>query len=138
MILEERRNAVVDSIFVPCAQPLLEAPLPSKAMEKVANGKTVRQEATRKSTRQQALNNSVPVSRRATDRLIRAFDMVGPFEPIGEQALEAYIRSFDAPMTEQRVKAMRMLTSLDSGPALAAAAQLAAEHEMAGAEEVAV
>ncbi|OQU84272.1 hypothetical protein SORBI_3004G024350 [Sorghum bicolor] len=138
MILEERRNAVVDSIFVPCAQPLLEAPLPSKAMEKVANGKTVRQEATRKSTRQQALNNSVPVSRRATDRLIRAFDMVGPSEPIGEQALEAYIRSFDAPMTEQRVKAMRMLTSLDSGPALAAAAQLAAEHEMAGAEEVAV
>ncbi|KAG0531491.1 hypothetical protein BDA96_04G027600 [Sorghum bicolor] len=138
MILEERRNAVVDSIFVPCAQPLLEAPLPSKAMEKVANGKTVRQEATRKSTRQQALNNSVPVSRRATNRLIRAFDMVGPSEPIGEQALEAYIRSFDAPMTEQRVKAMRMLTSLDSGPALAAAAQLAAEHEMAGAEEVAV
>jgi hypothetical protein len=32
---------------------------------------------------------------------------------------------------------MRMLTSLDSGPALAAAAQLAAEHEMAGDEEVA-
>jgi hypothetical protein len=40
-------------------------------------------------------------------------------------------------MTDERIKAVRMLTSLDSGPALAAAAQLAAEQEMVGAEEVA-
>jgi len=41
-------------------------------------------------------------------------------------------------MTDQRIKAVRMLTSLDSGPALTAAgAQLAAEQEMTGAEEVA-
>jgi len=122
MILEERRNAIVDSIFVPCAQPLLEAPVPNKVKGKEVTSKTARKEATRKSTRQQALNNSVPVSKRATNRLIRAFDMAGPSEPIGEQALEAYISSFDAPMTEQRIKAVRMLTSLDSGPALAAAA----------------
>jgi hypothetical protein len=94
-------------------------------------------ETTRRSTRQQVMSNSVPVSKRATQRLIKAFEVVGPSEPVGEQALEAYIRSYDAPMTDERIKAVRMLTSLDSGPALAAAAQLAAEQEMAGAEEVA-
>ena len=52
--------------------------------------------------------------------------------------MEAYIRSYDAPMMDQCIKAVRMLTSLDSGPALAAAAaQLVAEQEMTGAEEVA-
>lgn len=39
-------------------------------------------------------------------------------------------------MTEKRIMAVRMLTSLDSGPALAASAQLAVAHDMAGAEEV--
>lgn len=28
--LEERRSAIVDNIFVPCEQPLLEAPVPDK------------------------------------------------------------------------------------------------------------
>jgi hypothetical protein len=79
----------------------------------------------------------VPVSKRATQRLIRAFDLADPSEPVGEQAMEAYIKAYDAPMIEQHIKAVRMLTSLDSGPALAVAAQLAAEQEMTGAEEVA-
>lgn len=136
-ILEDRRNKIVDSIFVPCEQPLLEAPQVSKAKGKVGTSKTANKEPTRRSTRQQVLTNSVPVSKRATHRLIKAFELAGPSEPIGEQALEEYIRSFDTPMTEQRVKAVCMLTSLDSGPVLAAAAQLAVEQEMTGAEEVA-
>jgi predicted DNA-binding transcriptional regulator YafY len=100
--------------------------------------KTARKEPTRKSTRQQVLANSVPVSKRTTQRLIKAFDLAGPSKPVGEQAMEAYIKSYEAPMTEQRIKAVRMLTSLDSGPVLAASTQLAAEQELTGAEEVAV
>jgi hypothetical protein len=52
--------------------------------------------------------------------------MVGPTEQIGEDAMQAYIRSFDSPMID---KAVRMLTSLDSGPALLASAQVAASEE---------
>jgi len=40
------------------------------------------------------LTNSVPVSKRATHHLIKAFEVVGPAEPVGEQAMEAYIRSY--------------------------------------------
>jgi hypothetical protein len=137
MMLEERRNSIVESMFVPCEQPRLEAPQMSKAKGKTRPAKAATKEPTRRSTRQQVSANSVPISKRATQRLIRAFDIAGPSEPVGEEAMEAYIRSYDAPMTEQRIKAIRMLTSLDSGPALAAAAQLASEQEMTEAEEVA-
>lgn len=64
------------------------------------------------------------VSKRAAQRLIRVFELASPSKQIGDQAMEAYVRSFQAPMTEKAVKAVRMLTSLDNGPALAASAQL--------------
>lgn len=137
MILTERHNKIVDNIFVPCEQSLLEAPETSKARGKAGGCRTVRKEPTRRSYRQQDLTNSVPVSKRATHRLIKAFEVVRPVELVGEQALEAYIRTYDAPMMEQRIKAVRMLTSLDSGLALAAAAQLVVDQEMAIAEEAA-
>jgi len=78
---------------------------------------------------------SVPVSKRAAHRLIRAFEMAGPSEPIGDQAMEAYVHSFQTPMTEKAVKAVRMLTSLDSGSALAASAQLLEAEGGADMEE---
>lgn len=83
LLLEERRNTIVDSMFVPCEQPLLEAPVMSKT-KGAGMSKTARKEPTRKSTRQQVLANSVPVSKRATQRLIKAFDLAGPSEPVGE------------------------------------------------------
>jgi hypothetical protein len=49
--------------------------------------------------------------------------------------MEAYVRSFQTPMTEKAVKAVRMLTSLDSGPALAASAQLLEAEGGADMEE---
>lgn len=64
-------------------------------------------------------------------------ELAGPTEQIGEEAMEAYIRSFDTPMTDKAVKAVRMLTSLDSGPALLASAQVAAAEEGAGLEKMA-
>lgn len=62
--------------------------------------------------------------------------MVGPTEQIGEDAMQAYIRSFDSPTTDKAVKAVRMLTSLDSGPALLASAQVAASEEGAELDEM--
>jgi hypothetical protein len=59
--------------------------------------------------------------------------MVGPTEQIGEDAMQAYIRSFDSPMIDKEV---RMLTSLDSGPALLASAQVAASEEGAGLDKM--
>ena len=94
MMLEERRNSIVESIFVPCKQPLLEEPETSEDKGKAGPSKTARKEPTRRSTRQQVLTNSVPVSKRATHHLIKAFEVVGPAEPVGEQAMEAYIRSY--------------------------------------------
>ena len=84
MILEERRNNIIESIFVLCEQPLLEAPETSKAKGKAGPSKTARKELTRRSTRQQVLTNSVLVSKRATHRLIKAFKVVGPAKPVGE------------------------------------------------------
>lgn len=34
MILEDRRDAIVDSIFVPCEQPILETPVAPKQQGK--------------------------------------------------------------------------------------------------------
>lgn len=61
---------------------------------------------------------------------MKAFGVLRPEEPVGDQAMQAYLDSFQTLMTEARIKAMRMLTSLDSRPALAAAAQIAAGQEM--------
>jgi hypothetical protein len=89
MILEERRNKIVDSILVPCEQPLLEDPVPTRATG--AEGKTSKKEKpkepTRKSTRQQALTSYVPVSKRATHGLIKAFELAGPSEQIGLESM---------------------------------------------------
>jgi hypothetical protein len=76
------------------------------------------------------------VSKRAAHRLVRAFEMVGPTEEIGDQAIEAYVRSFQTPMTEKAIKAVRMLTSLDSGPVLAASEQVMAADGGAGGVEM--
>lgn len=137
MILEDRRSSIVDSAFIPCPQSLLEAPVPPAPRARAGAAKTPKRDGLRRSARQKAQTVSVPVSKRATHRLIKAFELVGPSEPIGEQAMQAFISSFDAPMTEKRIKAVRTLTSLDSDLVLAASEQLA-EHDMAGAEEVAV
>ncbi|KAG0535864.1 hypothetical protein BDA96_03G014800 [Sorghum bicolor] len=127
MMLEERRNNIVNSIFVPCEQPLLQTPI-QKQQDKVEKAKAPRTTVggLPRSSRQKAKVCSVPVSRRATHRLIKAFEVKGPNEPIGEQALEAFAKTFSTPLTPQQIAAVRSLTSLDSGAVMAASAQLAA------------
>jgi hypothetical protein len=129
LILEERRSSIVDSMFVQCDQPILESPVQQKQDSK-ALGKAT---SLRRSSRQQAKLSSVPVSMRATHRLIKAFQVVGPNDPIGEEALDAFAKTFGAPLPPEHIKAVRKLTSLDSGAVTAAAAQLAAAQ---GAESM--
>jgi hypothetical protein len=140
LILEERRDSIVQSMFVPCDQPLLEAPIPAKVSKRAEASKTAKKVGTRKSARQMANAkiSSVPVSQRATQRLVKAFGYTGDGEQTGEQALEEYINSFSTPMTEARIKAVRLLTSLDSEAVLTAAAQVATDQEMTVLEEMAV
>lgn len=129
LILKERRSAIVDSILVPCEQPILETPAVPKQQSKVSRrAKNIKTSAAalRRSTRQKANLCSVPVSKRATHRLIKVFGIVGPDEPIGEDALEAYAKTFSTPLSQDQIAAVRRLTSLDSGAVTAAAAQLVA------------
>jgi hypothetical protein len=129
MILGERRNSIVDSIFVPCEQPILETPAVQKQQGKASGRAKAVKTAVgglRRSTRQKAKVCSVPVAKRATHRLIKAFEVVGPNEPIGEEALEAFANKFGTPLTPEQIDAVRKLTSLDSGAVLAASAQLVA------------
>lgn len=129
MILDERRDAIVSSMFVPCEQPLLETPAAPKQQGKTAvKTKAVKTVggALRRSTRQKAKLCSVPVSKRATHRLLKAFGMVSNNEPVGEEALEAFAKTFGRPLTPEHIEAVRRLTSLDSAAVMASTAQLVA------------
>lgn len=130
MMLEEHRDDIVQSIFIPCEQPILEEPAAPTEKVRGAGKVTGQQTTLRRSTRQQAQPCSVLVSKRATQRLMKAFGVLRLEEPVGDQAMQAYLDSFQTPMTKARIKAVRMLTSLDSGPALAATVQIAAGQEM--------
>jgi hypothetical protein len=104
LLLEEHRSKIVDSLFVPCEQPILETPQPqqqkSKARPHARGGKTTIG-ALRRSTRQSAKPCSVPVAKRASHRLLKAFGIAGAKEPIGEEALEALARTFDTALSPE-------------------------------------
>lgn len=108
-------------------QPVLETPAAPKQQGK-ASGKAKAMKtavgALRRSSRQKAKICSVPVSKRASHRLIKAFGVVGNNEPIGEEALEAFAKTFGTPLTPEHIEAVRRLTSLDSSAVMAATAQL--------------
>lgn len=92
LILEERRNKIVESIFMPCEQPILETLVAQKQQARTSTKMktgTAAMGGLRRSTRQKARGCSVPVSKRASHRLIKAFEVTGPNDPIGEEALES-------------------------------------------------
>ncbi|XP_066359681.1 uncharacterized protein [Miscanthus floridulus] len=129
MILEERRDTIVESMFMPCEQPVLDTP----KMKKMSSKRQAKAGATksivgglRRSTRQMAQESSVSVAKRATHRLIKAFGLVGPGEPIGVEALDTFAKAFGQPLTPDQVATVRKLTSLDNAAALPATAQLVA------------
>jgi hypothetical protein len=80
----------------------------------------------RRSTRQKDKVSSVPVSKRATHRLIKAFEVIGHNDLTMEEALEAFVKTFNKPLSKAQIDAVWRLTSLDSGAVMDAAAQLVA------------
>lgn len=62
--------------------------------------------------------------------------MVGPDEPIGEQALEAFAKRFSSPLSPKAIAAVRSLTSLDSAAVMAASVQLVASEGAETMEDV--
>jgi hypothetical protein len=54
MILEERKNNIVDNIFMPCEQPILPDPVPPTATKGKTGARAKVTEATRRSSRQKA------------------------------------------------------------------------------------
>ena len=87
----------------------------------------------RQSNRLLARPSSVPVSRRATHRLIRQLDLAGQEEAIGDEAVEKYERMYQRPLPRKTMAALTAVTRIASGAVMAASAALAAE---AGVEEV--
>jgi len=61
----------------------------------------------RQSNRLLARPSSVPVSRRATHRLIRQLDLVGQEEAIGDEAVEKYERMYQRPLPRKTMAAER-------------------------------
>jgi hypothetical protein len=102
-------------------------------MTKTRAGKTVAG-GLRRSTRESVRSCSVPVAKRASHRLLKAFGMAGAKEPVGEEALQALAEAFGTPLSPEQIEAVRRLTSLDSGAVMRASAQLVAA-EGAGAME---
>ena len=137
-LLNARRDTIVSSMFVPCEQPVLATPSAHMQQGKTS-GKTKATKTAvgtlRRSTRQKAKISSVPVSKRASHRLIKAFGVAGNNEPIGDEALQAYVQTFATPLSPEHIEAVRRLTSLDSGPVMAATAQLAAAEGDPAAKE---
>jgi hypothetical protein len=80
MILEERRNAIVDSAFVPCEQPILPDPVQKTATKEKTGTRGKNVQPTRHSSRQKAQACLVPVAKRAAHRLVKDFELVGPNE----------------------------------------------------------
>ena len=137
-LLNARRDTIVSSMSVPCEQPVLATPSAHMQQGKTS-GKTKATKTAvgtlRRSTRQKAKISSVPVSKRASHRLIKAFGVAGNNEPIGDEALQAYVQTFATPLSPEHIEAVRRLTSLDSGPVMAATAQLAAAEGDPAAKE---
>ena len=99
-------------------QPLF-SPLPRAVIGKSpARDKTpAKARATPKPTRQSArqANNpsTIPVSQRATLRIMHELGILGPKEKMTAQAVEALIRRFDEPLSDTDIAAIAKLTGLD-------------------------
>ncbi|CAN6198765.1 unnamed protein product [Urochloa humidicola] len=129
---EAARERFFGSIFAPVPPPVLPAPAP--AVELVTP--TPKPIAQRQSKRLMARPSSVPVSRRATHRLIRELGFVGQNEPIGDEAVAEYERMHYGPMPRKTVAALAAVSRVASGVVMAASAALAADAVTAQVEAV--
>ncbi|KAE8793146.1 Histidyl-tRNA synthetase [Hordeum vulgare] len=68
---------------------------------------------TRQNARKAANQSTVPVSQRATLRLVHCLSILGPREKMMEKGAEAFIRRFDEPLSDADMKAIARLTKMD-------------------------
>ncbi|KAF8662973.1 hypothetical protein HU200_055559 [Digitaria exilis] len=88
----------------------------------------------RQSSRLLARPSSVPVSRRATHRLMRQLGVVEQDQAIGNEAVAQYERTYYGPMPRKTVAALAGVTRVASGVVMAASAALAADAEASQVE----
>jgi hypothetical protein len=87
----------LDKMFPRVATPTLKAPAKQRVQAQS------RQNLTRRSQRQAALKSSVPVSKRASSRLMRELELVGPDERILEAASKQYEVLFQGPLAPKSI-----------------------------------
>jgi hypothetical protein len=122
-------------MFPRVATPTLEAPAKQRVQ---AQDRSISAEPTRRSRRQAALKSSVPVSKRASSRLMRELELVGPDERILEAASKQYEVLFQGPLAPKSIATLRVATRLGHAEvskvaAVLAADELAAQVELAAA-----
>ncbi|CAO2039669.1 unnamed protein product [Urochloa humidicola] len=123
---ETARAQFFNTVFAEVPQPVLAVPAPPAP--------TPAPVPQRQSERLRARPSSVPVSRRATHRLIRELDFVGDGEAIGDEAVAKYERMYQGPVPRKSVAALAAVTRVASGVVMAASAALAAEAAAAQVE----
>jgi len=120
------KDSFLGSIFTPIPAAQLQPPIPVQPHPSPAAHR-------RQSNRLLARPSSVPVSRRATHRLIRQLDLVGQ-EAIGDEAVERYERMYQHPLPRKTRAALQAITRIASGAVMEATAALAAEASAAEVE----
>ncbi|KAF8690166.1 hypothetical protein HU200_041408 [Digitaria exilis] len=115
-------------MFTDLPPPALEAPPQATAKPPAPTPAPKRQ-----SSRLMARPSSVPVSRRATHRLMRQLDIISQGQAIGDEAVAQYEHTYHSPMPRKTVVALAAVTRVASGVVMAA---LAADAEAAQVEVV--
>jgi hypothetical protein len=99
--------------------------------------RSVLAEPSRHSARQAAIKSVVLVSQRASTRLIRQLDLVGPSTPVGEAEIKQLAELFWGSLASQTIEAIRAATCLADDQITRAVAAMAANEAAAQAEATA-
>jgi hypothetical protein len=113
---------LLNELFPAVPPPALATPACTR---KEPRGRSISVEPTRRSLRQAACKSVVPVSQRATHRLIRQLNLTGPSECIGDEAVQKYTAMFNGPLAPKTIEALRAATRLAEGHLAQAATALA-------------
>jgi hypothetical protein len=113
---------LLNELFPAVPPPALATPACTR---KEPRGRSISVEPTRRSLRQAACKSVVPVSQRATHRLIRQLNLTGPSECIGDEAVQKYTAMFNGPLAPKTIEALRAATRLADGHLTQAATALA-------------
>ncbi|CAM0948819.1 unnamed protein product [Alopecurus aequalis] len=97
----------VAQFFTPAAPPLLQSPAPTPVAPRPTT-------PLRRSPRQAMIGNTVPVSQRASLRIVQQLGILGPNEAMTKEAAAAAVGRFKVPLTQDDIDGIAKLTNLDS------------------------